>query len=98
MPSGSRRGCPLEETSTGSTTRLREPPGRGQVGHHVDDASIGQHAGLDAAHVEVVEHGLDLQAHERRLERHDAADAGRVLGRHGGERAGAVHPVARRRS
>ncbi len=52
--------------------------------------AVGQHAGLDAAHVEVVEHGLDLQAHEGRLEGDDAAHLGRVLRRHGRERAGAV--------
>ncbi len=49
--------------------------------------AVRQHAGLHAAHAEVVQHRLDLPADERRLEGHDAAHLGRVLRGHRGQRA-----------
>ena len=68
----------------------REAALLGETGHFGHDAAVGQHAGLHAAHLEVVEDGLDLQSHERRIEGDDTTDPCCVLGRNRGERAGAV--------
>ena len=81
----------MDDTRTGSTTSWGSSPPAARSATAVDDVGRGQHAGLDAAHVEVVEHRLDLLAHERGLEGHDAAHLGRVLRRHGGQGTGAVH-------
>jgi thiazole synthase len=63
-----------------------------QVGDHRDDGGRRQHPGLDAAHREVVEHRLDLLPYEPGFQGNDAAHLGRILRRHGGEGARAVHP------
>ena len=98
-PSGSSSRCPVEDTRTGSTTSWGSSPCGGQRRPpSVTMAVVRQHPGLDAAHVEVVEHRLDLLAHERGLEGHDAAHLGRVLRRHRGQGARAVHADGRRRS
>jgi hypothetical protein len=67
--------------------------GCGQVGHGIDDGAGGQHAGLDTEDVEIIQHGLDLEAHEVGVEGHHAADLGRVLCRDRGQRRRAVHAV-----
>ena len=70
---------------------LGEAPLARQRCHLGHDRRGGQHAGLDAAHGEVVEDRLDLLAHEGRIERDDAAHLGRVLRGDRRQRARAVH-------
>ena len=72
--------------------QLGEQSAGGQIGHRCHDPRGGQHAGLHAPYVEVVEDRLDLLAHEGRLEGDDTAHLGRVLRGHRGQGAGAVHP------
>ena len=88
----------MDDTRTGSTTSLRQESLCRQVGDRRDDGGGRQHPRLDAAHGEIVEHRLDLLPYEPGLEGHDAAHLGRVLRRHGGEGARAVHAGAPRRS
>ena len=72
---------------------VREAAGRSQFGHDIDDAPGGQHPGLDAPDVEVVEDGLDLQEDEPGFHGGDAAHLGGVLRGHRRQRRCPVYAV-----
>ena len=70
----------------------------GELGHALDGGRAGKHPGLDRRDREVLHHGAHLGLEEPRVHGEHVADAERVLGRDGGNRAGPVHLERRERA